>query len=54
MKKRIEKLNESELEKLVKRVIKEEQEQVKEKQTTLTRHPAYPAIDKLESEYTKG
>ena len=50
MKKRIVKLNESELEKLVKRVIKEEQEQVKEKQTTLTRHPAYPAIDKLESE----
>ena len=50
MKKRIVKLNESELEKLVKRVIKEEQEQIKEKQTTLTRHPAYPAIDKLESE----
>ena len=50
MKKRIVKLNESELEKLVKRVIKEEQEQVKEKQTTLTRHPAYSAIDNLETE----
>ena len=50
MKKRIVKLNESELEKLVKRVIKEEQEQTKQKETTLTRHPAYPAIDKLENE----
>lgn len=50
MKKRIVKLNESELEKLVKRVIKEEQEQIKEKQTTLTKHPSYPAIDRLETE----
>jgi len=53
MKKRIIKLNESELEKLVKRVIKEEQEQIKEKQTTLTKHPAYSAIDNLENELEK-
>lgn len=53
MKKRIVKLNESELEKLVKRVIKEEQEQIKEKQTTLTKHPAYSAIDNLENELEK-
>ena len=51
MKKRIVKLTESDLENLVKRVIKEEEEtQSKDKKTTLTRHPAYPAIDKLENE----
>lgn len=48
MKKRIVRLTESDLENLVKRVIKEEDEQKKEKKTTLTKHPAYPAIDKLE------
>jgi len=48
MKKRIVRLTESDLENLVKRVIKEEGEQKKEKKTTLTKHPAYPAIDKLE------
>ena len=47
MKKRIVKLNESDLEQLVKRIIKEE-EGTKEKKTTLTKHPAYSAIDKLE------
>jgi hypothetical protein len=47
MKKRIVKLNESDLEKLVKRIIKEE-EDTKEKKTTLTKHPAYPAVDRLE------
>jgi hypothetical protein len=46
--KRIIKLTESDLEKLVKKIIKEEDEQGKEKRTTLTRHPAYPAIDDLE------
>ena len=53
MKKRIVKLTESDLENLVKRVIKEEEEQKKEKKTTLTRHPAYPAIDHLETELEK-
>jgi hypothetical protein len=45
------KLNEDKIEKLVRRIIKEEEEQsqVKEKSTTLTRHPAYPAIDRLET-----
>lgn len=47
MEKRIVKLNETDLEKLVKRIIKEDEE-VKEKKTTLTKHPAYPAIDHLE------
>ncbi len=47
MKKRIVKLNESDLEKLVKKIIKEEEE-TKEKKTTLTKHPAYSAVDKLE------
>jgi hypothetical protein len=51
MKKRIVKLTESDLERLVKRVIKEEEEeQKKEKTSTLTKHPAYPAIDRLERE----
>lgn len=48
MKKRIVKLNESDLERLVQRVIKEEEEQSKEKKSaTLTKHPAYPVIDEL-------
>ena len=38
MKKRIIKLTESDLEKLVQRVIKEEEEGTKEKKTTLTKH----------------
>jgi len=48
MKKRIVKLTESDLERLVQRVIKEDEEGTKEKKTTLTKHPAYSAIDKLE------
>lgn len=49
MKNKIVRLTESDLEKLVKKIIKEEEgEQSKEKRTTLTRHPAYPAIDDLE------
>ena len=54
MKKRIVKLTESDLERLVQRVIKEENDKKendkKEKKTTLTKHPAYSAIDKLESD----
>ena len=48
MKKRIVKLTESDLERLIQKVIKEEEVQSKETKTTLTRHPAYPAIDDLE------
>lgn len=53
MEKKIIKLTELDLERLVRKVIKEEGEvdktpKPKEKSTTLTRHPAYPAIDKLE------
>jgi len=51
MKKRIVKLTESDLESLVKKVIKEEQKN--EKKSTLTKHPAYPAIDHLETELEK-
>ena len=50
MKKRIIKLTESDLEKLVRKVIKEEEGEKKEKTSTLTKHPAYPAIDRLERE----
>jgi hypothetical protein len=46
--KKIVRLTEFDLENLVKKVIKEEETQKKEKKTTLTKHPAYPAIDKLE------
>jgi hypothetical protein len=46
--KKIVRLTESDLENLVKKVIKEEEAEVKEKKTTLTKHPAYPAIDNLE------
>lgn len=45
--KKIVRLTESDLERLVKKVIKED-EQSKDKKTTLTRHPAYPAVDDLE------
>lgn len=45
MKKKVIKLNENDIERLVKKIIKEED---KEKVTTLTRHPAYPIIDDLE------
>lgn len=48
MEKRIVKLTESDLERLVKRVIKEEEEETSGKKTTLTKHPAYNIIDKLE------
>lgn len=50
------KLNEDSIEKLVRRIIKEEEQEqkdVKEKSSTLTRHPAYPAIDRLETELEK-
>ena len=47
--KKVIKLNEQDLEKLVKKVIAEE-EKAEAKKTTLTKHPAYPAIDKLERE----
>lgn len=48
MKKKIVKLTESDLERLVKRVIKEEENESAGKKTTLTKHPAYNIIDKLE------
>jgi hypothetical protein len=60
MKKRIIRLNEQDIENLVKKIIKEddtmdstqpkEKEEKKEKTTTMTRHAAYPAIDRLETE----
>lgn len=60
MKKKIIRLSEQDIESLVKKIIKEddtmdstqpkEREPKKEKQTTVTRHPAYPAIDKLEND----
>lgn len=46
MKNRIVKLNEFDLERLVKKIIKEEEN---ENKPTITRHPAYPIIDTLES-----
>jgi|TARA_R110000803_G_scaffold128025_1_gene195427 hypothetical protein len=52
--KKIIKITEEGLEKLVKRIIKEDDTEVKEKKTTtLTRHPAYSAIDRLETELEK-
>jgi hypothetical protein len=48
MRKKIVKLTESDLERLVKRVIKEEENESAGKKTTLTKHPAYNIIDKLE------
>ena len=44
--KKVIKINESQLEYLVKKVIKEEEKETKK--TTVTKHPAYPAVDKLE------
>jgi hypothetical protein len=60
MKQRVIRMNEQDIEKLVKKIIKEddtmdstqpkEKEEKEEKKTTVTRHPAYPAIDRLENE----
>jgi hypothetical protein len=59
MKKKIIRLNENDIENLVKKIIKEEEdtstqpkekEEKEEKLTTMTRHAAYPAIDRLETE----
>jgi uncharacterized coiled-coil DUF342 family protein len=60
MKKKVIRLNEQDIENLVKKIIKEddtmdstqpkEKEPKEEKKTTVTRHPAYPSIDKLETE----
>jgi hypothetical protein len=57
MKKRIVRLNENDIENLVKKILKEDDTmdstQPKEKKqntTTMTRHAAYPAIDRLETE----
>jgi len=44
--KKVIKINESQLEYLVKKVIKEEEKETKT--TTVTKHPAYPAVDRLE------
>lgn len=46
MKNKIIKLNESDIERLVKKIINEEES---ENKTTITRHPAYPIIDNLET-----
>lgn len=56
MEKKIIHLTENDIEKLVKKIVKEEQQvntqpkgdKKEEKKTTITRHPAYPIIDKLE------
>jgi hypothetical protein len=60
MKKKVIRLNEQDIENLVKKIIKEddstdstqpkEKKEKEEKKTTVTRHPAYPSIDKLETE----
>ena len=60
MSKKVIKLDESKIEYLVNKIIKEEENvnntnntpttEKKEKVTTLTRHPAYPIIDRLESD----
>jgi hypothetical protein len=60
MKKKVIRLSEQDIENLVKKIIKEddtmdstqpkEKEPKEEKKTTVTRHPAYPAIDKLEND----
>lgn len=44
--KKVIKINESQLEYLVKKVIKEEEKETKT--TTVTKHPAYSAVDRLE------
>ena len=52
MKKKIVRLTESDLEKLVKKVIKEEEKETKK--TTVTKHPAYyPAVDRLERAFRR-
>ena len=43
--KKVIKINESQLEELVKKVIKEEE---KETKTTVTKHPKYSGVDRLE------
>tara|TARA_R110002012_G_scaffold267723_1_gene451648 strand:- start:793 stop:1233 length:441 start_codon:yes stop_codon:yes gene_type:complete len=60
MKKRVVRLSESDIENLVKKIIKEDDTmdstQPKEKKdsgTTMTRHAAYPAIDRLETQLEK-
>jgi hypothetical protein len=59
MKKKVIRLNEQDIENLVKKIIKEDdtmdstqpkEKEKEEKKTTVTRHPAYPAIDTLETE----
>jgi hypothetical protein len=57
MKKKVIRLNEQDIENLVKKIIKEDDtmnstqpKEKEEKQTTMTRHAAYPAIDRLETE----
>lgn len=59
MNKKIIRLNEQDIENLIKKIIKEDEnvdpstqpkEKKEEKKTTITRHAAYPAIDRLESE----
>jgi hypothetical protein len=47
MEKRIVRLSENDIEKLVKKIIVEEETQKSEKKTTLTKHPAYHVIDDL-------
>jgi hypothetical protein len=60
MGKKIIRLSENDIENLVKKIIKEEEvdastqpKEKKENKTTLTRHAAYPAIDRLENELEK-
>ena len=60
MKKRIVRLNENDIESLIKKIIKEDDtmdstqpKEKKQNSTTMTRHAAYPAIDKLETELEK-
>jgi hypothetical protein len=60
MEKKIIRLNENDIENLVRKIIKEddtmdstqpkERDEKKDKKTTVTRHSAYPAIDRLETE----
>lgn len=45
--KKVIRLNESDIERLVQKIIREEDEQKEEKKTTLTKHPAYSVIDNL-------
>jgi len=45
--KKVIRLNENDIERLVQKIIREEGEQKEEKKTTLTKHPAYSVIDDL-------